>query len=341
MIIDKNQKDFPSDFCREVWWWAAGIVPPTDSLTEEVKSKCTPDILEGCHQWHAYFNELCADMYNHEDEYLPASPRQYRDILEKIAAEGVLTGDCMIWDAASWEAHQVKIDKSKAYRTKNISLENCLKALVRTGLKCEHTGKNVIFTHTIYPKIFHAMHQMEQTPNIRDTPARYHFAHCEFRRLFKNYAENYDELLRRVSDESLRIAHAIHDFCKPQKIQRYIHFGTIKYKHKGIRVLDFSLHSDKHPTFRVNIGTCADANADLVSDGFYKDLLSQNSSIQATFIENLDECAVEGHKRYPITLCGREVLVCPCSKIRIYPREKDLEAILAFIAARKASIDGM
>ncbi|MCL2286049.1 MAG: hypothetical protein FWC32_06735 [Firmicutes bacterium] len=289
MIFDRNQKDFPSEFCRDIWWWAVGIVPLSVSLPDEVKSKCTPEIIEGCHQWHAYFNELCADMYSHENEYLPATPRQYRDILEYISANGRLTGDSMVFDTDIWEAHRAKINRSKAYVTAGMSLEQCLRVLERTGLKCEKTENAVIFSHSKYPKIFHAMHTMEQSPEIRQTPARHHFAHCEFRRLFKNYAENYDELLRRVSDESLRIAHAIHDYCKLLKIQRYIHFGIIKYKYKGTRVLDFSLHKDEYPTLRVNIGTGVNTDMD--------------------------------------------------SKIRIHPHEKDLEEILALIAARKVAID--
>ena len=341
MIFDKSQKDFPSTFCREVWWWAIGIVPLSVSLTDDIKSQCTPDMLEGCHQWHMYFNELCADMYNNEAEYLPASPRQYRDILEHISAAGKLRGDCMVWDANDWDAYRTKINKSKAYRTRGITLERCLNVLAQKGLRCEHTVESVVITQDRYPKIFHAMHHMEHTPDIRNTPARYHFAHCEFRRLFKNYAENYDELLRRVSDESLRIAHTIHDFCKSMKIQRYIHFGTIKYKHKGTRVLDFSLHNDEHPTLRVNIGTCANANADLNHDAFYKMLLIQDNDIQTTFVQNIANCKVQDHMQYPIIVAGREMLICPCSKIKIHPWEKDIKAVLSFITARKASIDQM
>ena len=339
MVFNKSQKDFPSAFCREVWWWAVGIVPLSSSLTDEVKSKCTLDIIEGCHQWHAYFNALCIDMYNHENEYLPASARQYRDILEHILTGGELRKDHMVWDADSWAAYRIKINKSKPYITRNISLDQCLMALNRTGLRCEHTEGSVIFIQDKYPKIFHAMHKMEHSPDIRKTPARYHFAHCEFRRLFKNYSENYDELLRRVSDESLHIAHSIHDFCKSMKIQRYIHFGIIKYKYKGTRVLDFSLQSDEYPTLRINMGTCANANADLNKDYFYKVLLSQNNKIQGNFIKNLIKCDIQGHKRYSITLSGCEELICPCAKIKINPQEKDMEAVLSFIAARKASID--
>ena len=282
MTFDKNQKDFPSAFCREVWWWAIGIVPLSVSLNDEIKSQCTPDILEGCHQWHAFFTELCADMYKHEGEYLPASPRQYRDIFERISADGALRENCMVWPASDWEAYETKINKSKAYRTKGITLAQCLKTLARTGLKCERAGEEVIFTQTKYPYIFHAMHQMEQTPGIRETPARYHFAHCEFRRLFRKYSENHDELLRRVSDESLRITQAIHDYCKPLKIQRSIHYGAIKYKYKGAWVLSYALRGDEYPTLLVKI-----------------------------------------------------------SDQKIHPREEDLEVILALIAERKASIDGV
>jgi len=260
MHFDKNQKDFTSDFRRTVWWWAVGIVPLTDSLTEEVQHKCSPDVLEGCHQWHAYFNTLCEDMYNNEDAYLPASPRQYRDILECIAASGTIVNDNIIWPLQEWEAHRAKIDRSKAYMTAGINLNQCLNILSRTGLVCEYTSENVIFSHSQHPKIFHAMRTFEESPGIRKTPARHHFTHCEFRQLFKEYSANYDELLRRVSGESLKIAHTIHDFCKSLKIQRYIHFAIIKYKYKGIRVLDFSLHSNEYPTLRVNIGTSVNSS---------------------------------------------------------------------------------
>ena len=255
MNFDKNQETFPSEYARDIWWWAVGIVPLSVSLTDEVKAKCTPDILDGCHQWHSYFYELCKDMYSHENEYLPASARQYRDILENIAAKGEPTYNGITVDADIWEAYATKINKSKAYRTIGITLDRCLNALKRTGLEWGHSNGSVIFSYAKYPQIFYAMHQFQQSPEIRQTPARHQFAHCDFRRLFKNYSENYDELLRRVSDESRNIATSIHEFCKPLRIQRYVHFGTIKYKYNGHRVLDYSLHQDQIPTLRVNIST--------------------------------------------------------------------------------------
>jgi len=254
MFFDKNQSTFPSPFHREVWWWAVGIVPPADSLTDEVRAKCSPQVLEGCMQWHEYFGALCEDMYQNATEYLPASPRQYRDILEKISAGGELREDSIVWQTADWEEYRAKLDKSKACREGGLTLGHCLKALARTGLKCEETAGNIVFRQEKHPKIFHAMQVMENSPDIRLTPARHHFAHCEFRQLFKSYAANYDELLRRASDESLDIARAIHDYCKSLKIQRYIHFGIIKYKYKGTRVLDFNLYGDQYPTLRVNLG---------------------------------------------------------------------------------------
>jgi len=260
MYFDKNQKDFASDFCRAVWWWAVGIVPTSDSLICDVQSKCSPDVLEGCYQWHAYFNVLCQDMYNNEATYLPATPRQYRDILECIVAGGAIINNNIVWPLQEWETYRAKINRSKAYVTAGIHLNMCLNVLSQTGLVYEYSGENVVFSHNRYPKIFHAMRTFEQSPGIRKTPARHHFAHCEFRQLFKEYSANYDELLRRVSNESLQIANSIHDFCKQLKIQRYIHFGIIKYKHKGIRVLDFSLHSDEYPTLRVNIGTSVNSD---------------------------------------------------------------------------------
>jgi len=251
MIFDKNQENFPSEFCRDIWWWAVGICPPEVSLTDEVKSQCTTEILEGCHQWHDYFHKLCADMYSNEELYQPATPRQYRDILEKIAELGTPQGDGIILDPDVWCAFTDKINRSKAYRTSGITLDACIAVLGRAGLRFQ---KNMAFFEE-YPKIFYAMHQFQQSPNVRETPARHQFAHCDFRRLFKNYAENYDELLRRVSDESLQTAHDIHDYCKSIKVPRNIHFGIIKYKHKKHRVLDFTLHKDKYPTLQVNIST--------------------------------------------------------------------------------------
>ena len=339
MTFDKNQSTFTSDFRRAVWWWAVGLVPPADSLTEEVQSKCSPDVLAGCHEWYTYFNVLCEDMYNHEDAYLPASPRQYRDILENIAAGGTVQNTGIVWSWQDWQAYQAKIDKSKAYVSAGINLSQCLDALSRTGLVCEYTDENVIFTHSRYPKIFHAMHTFEQSPGVRKTPARHHFAHCECRQLFKEYSANYDELLRRASDESLYIAHAIHDFCKALKIQRYIHFGIIKYKYKNIRILDFNLYGDEYPTLRINMGTCANPNSDLLNDAYYQVLLQQNEQIQDTFIKNIVKCDSSNHKTYPITINGREAWLCPCSKLKFNPLRQDLETILACISARKASVD--
>ena len=339
MTFNKNQSTFTSDFRRAVWWWAVGLVPPADSLTDDVQSKCSPGMLEGCHQWYAYFITLCEDMYNHEDAYLPASPRQYRDILECIAVGGTILHDSIVWPLQEWESYHAKINRSKAYATAGINLNQCLNALSRTGLVCEFTDENVIFSHSHYPKIFHAMHVMEQSPGIRKTPARHHFAHCEFRQLFKEYSANYNELLRRASDESLYIVHSIHDFCKTLKIVRYIHFGIIKYKYKNIRILDFNLYGDEYPTLRVNMGTCASADSDLYNDAYYQAMLKQNKYVQDNFIKHIVKCDSPNHKNYPIIINGREEWLCPCSKIKINPLRQDLETILACITARKASVD--
>ena len=254
MIFDKNQSIFPSDRHREVWWWAVGLVPPSDSLTGAVKNQCGEEVLEGCYQWYDYFNNLCGDMYDNIHIYPPASARQYRDILENIAVNGKLQEDSIVYDKINWQKYCDKINKSKAYINLDINLEKCLDALERTGLTREYKNGSVIFHNKNYPKIFHAMSVFEKSPNIRKTPARHHFAHCEFRQLFKSYSANYDELLRRVSDESLDTAHAIHDFAKSLKIQRYVHFDTIKYKYKNTRVLHFTVTGNEYPTLRVNIG---------------------------------------------------------------------------------------
>ncbi|MCL1859052.1 MAG: hypothetical protein FWF92_07435 [Oscillospiraceae bacterium] len=254
MIFDKNQSVFSSDLQREVWWWAVGLVPPDDSLAEQIKSRCGKDILDGCYQWYDYFNALCEDMYNNIDIYSPVSARQYRDILENISANGEIQGDLIIWDINNWQKYREKINKNKSYAVLNITLEKCLDALERTGLKREYKNDAVIFYNIKYPKIFHAMNTFEHSPNIKKTPARHHFAHCEFRQLFKSYSANYDELLRRVSGESRDIARIIHDFAKSLKIQRYVHFDTIKYKYKNTRVLHFTVTGNEYPTLRVNIG---------------------------------------------------------------------------------------
>ena len=342
MTFDKNQSAFPSDFHREVWWWAVGMVPPEVSLTDEVKSKCGRDALEGCYQWHEYFTGLCGDMYAHADEYAPATARQYRDILENIVSAGTLRDDSIVWETGLWSAFAEKINRSKAYAASGVKLENCLRALERTGLICEPKSGEMFFHNGKYPKIFHAMAVFERSPNVRQTPARLHFAHCEFRQLYKSYSANYDELLRPVSDESLGIARAIHDYAKSLKIQRYIHFDTIKYKHKGVRVLDFSIRGDEYPTLRVNIGTCADPDAnraDLSNDGFYEYLCNADSGIQEIFAKNLEKCDDTNHNHQDVLINGKLETICPYAKVRINPFKGDLEAIFSFIDARKASID--
>ena len=339
MIFDKNQNIFPSDFHREIWWWAIGLVPPCVSLTDEVKGKCGEDVLEGCHQWYDYFCELCGDMYINADVYAPVRARQYRDLLENIAGGGEISGDLIVWDLTDWQKYIEKQNKSKAYAASGITAEHCLKVLERTGLKCEYSGNAAIFKNEKYPKIFRAMSVFEKSPNIRKTPARHHFAHCEFRQLFKSYSASYDELLRRVNEESLDIAHSIHDFAKSLKIQRYIHFDTIKYKHKNVRVLDFGIHGDQSPALRVNIGTCANFDADISNDAYYKCLANADAATKEIFIKNLTKCENQSHSRQSIIINGKKEQICPCSRVQINPFKKDLEAIFCFIDARKASID--
>ena len=339
MAFDKNQSAFPSDLHREIWWWAVGIVPTSDSLTEAVKGRCSQNVLDGCHQWHGYFCALCEDMYNNSGVYSPASARQYRDLLEHIAAAGELCGDSIVFDGFSWQKYAEKLDKSKAFASLGASLEKCLGALERTGLKREYANGMIAFQNERYPKIFHAMHAFERSPNIRKTPARHHFAHCEFRQLFRSYSANCDELLRRVSDESLGIAHAVHDFAKSLKIRRYVHFDTIKYKHKNMRVMDFAINGGEYPTFRINIGSCANPEADISSDEFYRHLASADKKIQAVFIKNLEPCGDLAHNHQVVRINGKNERVCPKSRIRINPFRHDLDAVLCFIAARKASID--
>ena len=343
MIFDKNQSVFPSDFHREIWWWAVGLVPPSVSLTADVKSKCDKNVLEGCHQWYDYFNELCEDMYNHADEYSPASARQYRDLLENITLGGELRENSIVWDIDGWQKYCDRINKGKAYHNLGITVEKLLNALTRTGLVCESKNienKNeIVFTNEKYPKIFHAMNTMEHSPNIRKTPARHHFAHCEFRQLFKSYSANYDELLRRVSDESRDIAGSIHDCAKSLKIQRYVHFDTIKYKHKGTRVMDFTVTGHEYPTLRVNIGTCAKHDVDILTDEYYINLLKADKNIQDTFIKNLGKCNEREHNHQIVEINGKKELVCPSSRVNMNPFKKDADAILFFISARKASID--
>jgi len=342
MVFDKSQNVFPSDFHREVWWWAVGIVPVEVSLTDEVRKKCSGDIIKGCYQWRDYFNELCEDMYNNADQYHIVSARQYRDIIENIAANGELQNDSIIWDKNDWFKYVEKINKSKSYINFNITLEKCIQVLKRTGLVCEYTENDVIFGNSKYPKIFHAIKTFEHSPNIRKTPARHHFAHCEFRQLFKSYSATYDELLRRVSDESRQIAHEIHNHAKSLKIQRYVHFDTIKYKHKNNRVLDFTVTGNEYPTLRVNIGTFANpdkAVSNLSDDEYYKFLLSANNNICGAFIKNRDQCGNPDHIHPNVLLNGKNLQICPYSKIKINPFTNDLAAVLYFITARKASID--
>jgi len=214
-----------------------------------------------------------------------------------------------------------------------------MKSLRRTGLICEHINDKIIFGNIKYPKIFHAMKIFEQSPNVRKTPARHHFAHCEFRQLFKSYSASYNELLRPVSNESRYIANAIHDFAKSLKIQRYIHFDTIKYKHRNIRVLDFTITGGEYPTLRVNIGTCANPDSNISVEGYYKYLLSANNNICGIFIKNLEQCENPGHNHFNMLINDENRQVCPYSKIKINPFKDDIEAVLYFIASRKESIN--
>jgi len=254
VIFDRNQTEFTSVFQREVWWWAIGIVPIAESLADEVVSRCSPDVLLGCRQWSEYFVQLCEDMAANESLYLPGSPRQYRDVLERISAGGEILGDDVVWNASEWEAYAGKIDRGKAYSTSGLTTRYCLDMLARLGLTVHGDDERVSFSNSRFPKVFHAMRMMENSPNVRDTTVRHHFAQCEFRQFFKSYNAGYNELLRRASDDSLCVARELHEFAKASRLIRYIHFGMIKYKHKGIRICDYNLYCHDTPTLRMRIG---------------------------------------------------------------------------------------
>ena len=288
MVFDKNQESFPSEFCKEVWWWAVSIVPVEVSLTDDVRRQCGEDTLLGCYQWHDYFNDLCADMYTQSQRYVPASPRQYRDIIEYICTNGELQGDSVVMDSEAFEKYEMKLNKSTAYISLSIKLRDCITALGYTGLAFDYQNDSVCFTNTKYPKIFHAMAVFERSPNIRKTPARHHFAHCEFRQLFKSYSANYGELLRPLSDESLRVAKEIDIYAKSLKIQRYVHFDTIKYKHQNMRVLYYSIIGNEYPTLRVNI--CTEGNIKVGVKPFEQnmDYIKELIAKRKEYIENYE-----------------------------------------------------
>ncbi|MCL2707732.1 MAG: hypothetical protein FWF03_01310 [Defluviitaleaceae bacterium] len=257
MTFDRSQSEFPSDFHRQVWWWAVGLVPLEVSLNDEAKAKCGADVSAGCAQWREYFGRLCDDMYANADNYLPASPRQYRDLLERISRDGApspKSGGIAI-AAGDWGAASDRLNKSKAYAEKGITAEKLITRLAPTGLEYKNDGESAVFNYPEYPQIFDAMRLFEQSPDVRKTPARLHFAHCEFRQLFKSFNPNYDELMRRAGDESLEVARAIHEYCVSVGVKRYVHFGIIKYKHKGVRLLDYNLYGNEYPTLGVNVGS--------------------------------------------------------------------------------------
>jgi len=254
LTFDRNQTSFESGFHREVWWWATGMVPLDVSLTEETKAQCSPDVLKGCYQWHEYFGDLCADMYENADSYLPGTPRQFRDVLERASAGGEIIDEGVVWDANRWDEYVSKTDRSKAYRTSGLSVQYCLRALSRLGMEARRKDGEVIITNERYPKIFHAMRVMEYSPNARDTVVRQHFACCEFRQLFKSFNPGHQDLMRRGSDDAHHIARELHDFAKENKMIRYIHFGIIKYRYKGVRICDYNLHCHDTPTIRMKIG---------------------------------------------------------------------------------------
>jgi len=103
--------------------------------------------------------------------------------------------------------------------------------------------------------------------------------------------------------------------------------------------MDFTVTGSEYPTMRINIGTCARADADISNDEFYRHISAADNNIQAVFIKNLERCDSAEHNHQDIKINGKNERVCPVSRIRINPFKDDIDAVLCFIAARKASID--
>lgn len=340
MNFDVNMNSFPSDFHREIWWWGVGIVPTDESLTDKVKSQLSDEVLQSCYQWHEYFHLLTSDMYSNAELYLPASSRQYRDILENICLLGDIKDNSICINKEAWESFVSKTNRSKQYTEKNLTIEGCLTNLERTGLEITDNESEIVIKNSGYPLIFHAMKIFENSPNARKTPARHHFAHCEFRQLIKSHEDNYAGLLRRASSESREILKAVDEYAKELKIQRYVHFATIKYKYKNIRILDLNFYGDECPTLRINIGTCADSScSDICDDRFYLTVFDSEEDILDTLMRNLTQCSDESHRHQQIKIRDTVYDICPSSRVRINPFSKDIKSLLKFIEARKESID--
>ena len=182
---------------------------------------------------------------------------------------------------------------------------------------------------------------MEISPKSRETPVREHFANCEYRQLFKRFAMNYSQLMRKASDEVMFIAQEMHDYLKSMKIYRNIHFGIIKYKYSGHRILDYTLHGSEYPYMRINIGTCVDFRD--TGDIYFKLLNMTDKRTQSLFYKSLLNCdlcrpACE-YDRIPVKINGKEINVCGNIKLRINPRMDDIPQLFELISLRKDSID--
>ena len=328
MVFDKNQKEFPSAEHNAIWNLGIHVMPIEITLPPEVKDSLPLYLVQSCEQLRNFLLHLLRDMYDNIELYLPLPHQLSRKILRPLidfALLGEAEEECLKINRFVFDKFTKKLKNSKDYdddRKAGVSFEYRLNILERVGLKIEYIGDSVIFTNSLYPNMFYAMHEMAMVTSNEKSSMDNSFTYCDFRKLCKSYKyDKYENALIFLNDEQKNLARQLDIIAKKLKLTRSIKSGhcagfEIRYNYKKANLLNLNClcsHNENNIILQINL--LYDENNPAPMHDFFSAIESDSDELKKFVYSRIRRCRVCYHKcptygGCPLQIYGKPNKVC-------------------------------
>ena len=340
MNFDKNQNTFLSKEHNAIWNLGIHVMPTEITLPPEVRAFLPSYMTESCEQMRQFTVHLLYDMYNNVEIYLPLPYQLSLKVLRPFIDFGLLgeaQENCLIINRFTFDKFIKKHKNSNVYdddRASGINFEYRLNILKRVGLKIEYTENNVIFTNTLYPNMFYAIHEMAAVTVNEKASMDNSFTYCDFRKLCKSYKyDKYENSLIFLSDTQKRFAKRLDIVAKELNFTRSIKSGHcagfgIEYNYKKIALLsvnclcshyenDLADASNNHKNNNVilQIKLLYDEKNPAFIDSLFNALAADSNELKDFVYKRLSRCRACYHKcptygGRPLQIYGKTNKMC-------------------------------
>ncbi len=312
-------------------WEVYGL--PTGELERYLNGRKVNGVKQSGKSEYKKVCKLLSDAYN--------ADQSYSNFLYDIALNGVYQEGKLYIEKEVFKQIQMiydgQLSKKKNLINMVIPYDTRLKAFERNGLTLHVHDDNIIISSETYPNMLLAMSQLAKSGNKVKTFGRFNFDNCEFRQIFKPYSPCYEDVVRTLLDERIKVSNHIHLYLEEKHIKPKCEtYWKVNYKYKGTQLLQIATNGED---FRVRI-TLAYwwDESDLLNSRLEK----LDTEIQRYCLRNLNYCVgcSISHKGGIAVILGKRKRLCGGIGIDINnPTVKELENIKRFIEIRCEIID--